>query len=259
METINPDILLCPSCKGTLSQSMPDNSGDEYKVLTCNNCNSKFIMYDGYIDFIGDKGLIHSSRREKIVRTVYARFYTPMTNFMFIFCGGAGNARKEVIDQLVINDNDLVLETGMGPGENLPLLRAKAKNLKLFGIDIQTRMMIHCMNNLRKWKDEARLFRADAEQLPFRDDIFDVVFHLGAFNMFMNKQKALDEMVRVAKSGTRIVIADESEKGNRIFNRINGTRVEFVSPENFVPGNMLNVNLKTIWKGYGYVLAFTKP
>ncbi len=51
-------------------------------------------------------------------------------------------------------------------------------------------------------------------------------------------------MIRVAKHGTRIVIADESEKGNRIFNRINGTRVEFISPDTFVPGKMNNINLK---------------
>lgn len=193
------------------------------------------------------------------MRSVYAKFYTPATNFMFLFCGGVRSARKEVVDQLEIHDNDTILETGIGPGDNIPMLRKKAKNLKIFGIDIQKQMMIHCSGNMKRWKDTIYLFRADAEQLPFRDRLFDVVFHLGAFNMFSNKQKAVDEMIRVAKPGTRIVIADESEKGNKIFNRINGTKIEFISPDTFVPGNMLNISLKTIWKGYGYVLAFTKP
>lgn len=259
MKTINYDLLCCPCCKGPLINPDQNNSSDTYTGYLCNNCNNKYIEYENYVDFLGDKGIIHNSRREKIVRTVYARFYTPMTNFMFLFCGGVKNARKEVIDQLEIKDNDHILETGMGPGDNFPLIRSKAENLKITGIDIQVQMMIHCTNNLQKWNDTALLFRADAEQLPFRDEAFDVVFHLGAFNMFSNKQNAVNEMIRVAKHGTRIVIADESEKGNRIFNRINGTRVEFISPDTFVPGKMNNINLKTIWKGFGFLLAFTKP
>ena len=259
METRNADVLSCPECKGSLCRSTPVSSPEECEILICNDCGNEYSDHDGYVDFLGSVGLIHDNLREKIVRTVYARFYTPMTNFMFIFCGGAGNARREVIGQLDIHDNDLILETGMGPGDNFPLLEKKAGNLRLFGIDIQTQMMVHCCNNLKKWKYKARICRADAERLPFHDSMFDVVFHCGAFNMFKDRQKALNEMIRVAKPGTRIVVADESEKGNRIFNRINGTKIEYISPETFVPANMEKVSLTTIWEGFGYLLAFTKP
>ncbi len=47
-----------------------------------------------------------------------------------------------MIDQLEIKDNDHILETGMGPGDNFPLIRSKAENLKITGIDIQVQMMI---------------------------------------------------------------------------------------------------------------------
>jgi len=259
MKDLNYDFLCCPACKGDLEFSDQSAVPGNLPSLFCNKCNNNYIIYENYPDFLGDKGLFHKSRREKIVRSVYAKFYTPVTNFMFLFCGGAGRARKEVIDELEIHDNDTVLETGIGPGENIPFLRKKANDLIISGIDIQKQMMIHCSDNMKKWKENIRLFRADAEELPFRDGHFDVVFHLGAFNMFSDKQKAVNEMIRVAKSGSRIVIADESEKGNKIFNRINGTRVEFIPPETFVPGDMENVALKTIWKGFGYVLSFTKP
>lgn len=254
-----PDYLCCPSCKGDLMYSGKNDSQSSSGGIFCTICNRQYSWHEYYIDFLDEKGLIHRSRQEKIVRTVYAKFYTPMTNFMFLFCGGVKNARKEVLNNLEIKDNDNVLETGIGTGDNIPMLRSKAKNLRIFGIDIQTQMMIHCSRNIRKWDENIELFRADAEDLPFRDEIFDSVFHLGAFNLFNNKQKAVNEMIRVAKPGTRIVIADESEKGNKIFNRINGTRSEFISPETFVPAKMNNITFKTIWKGYGYVLAFTKP
>lgn len=216
-------------------------------------------MNDGYPDFLGNKKLIHKSKWEKTIRSLYAKFYTASTNFMFLFLGGAGNAREEVLGLLEPADNAIVLETGMGPGDNFPLLTAKADNIKIFAIDIQKQMLIHSMRNIKKWKIDAELFRADAEELPFRDNIFDVVFHLGAFNLFPDKKRALDEMIRVAKPGARIVIADESEKGNKIFNLITGNKSDFVLPVDLVPENMMNLIVRTIWKGYGYVIAFTKP
>ena len=55
----------------------------------------------------------------------------------------------------------------------------------------------------------ADLFLGFAEQLPFEGDTFDVVFHTGSINVFEDRRRAIEEMVRVAKPGTRIVISDE--------------------------------------------------
>ena len=49
----------------------------------------------------------------------------------------------------------------------------------------------------------------EAEDLPFRDREFDAVLSNGGFNHFDDPEKALREMVRVAKPGAPIVIADE--------------------------------------------------
>jgi ubiquinone/menaquinone biosynthesis C-methylase UbiE len=216
-------------------------------------------MKNGYPDFLGDREIIHKSKWEKRIRDWYSKFYTASTNFMFFFLGGAMNAREEVLSLLELKNNAIVLETGMGPGDNFPIITTKARNIKIFAIDIQHQMLIHSTRNISKWKLDAELFRADAEDLPFRNKMFDVVFHLGAFNLFSNKKKALDEMIRVAKPGARIVIADESEKGNRIFNFITGTKIEFALPVDLVPEEMKDLIVRTIWKGYGYVIAFTKP
>jgi ubiquinone/menaquinone biosynthesis C-methylase UbiE len=259
---MNPNSLnfiCCPACKGILDYPGLQSSSDLLQEITCTNCSRKYSINNGYPDFLGDKEIIHKNKWEKTVRDLYARFYTSSTNFMFLFLGGARNAREEVLSLLGLRDNAVVLETGMGPGDNFPLMNLKAGNIKIFAIDIQKQMLIHSMRNIRKWQIDAELFRADAEELPFRDEMFDVVFHLGAFNLFANKKKALDEMIRVAKPGSRIVIADESEKGNRIFNLITGTRVDFALPVDLVPEDMQNLIVRTIWKGYGYVIAFTKP
>lgn len=49
-----------------------------------------------------------------------------------------------------------------------------------------------------------------AEDLPFIDQSFDVVLHVGGINFFSDKKRAIEEMIRVAKPGTKIMIADET-------------------------------------------------
>lgn len=257
-ETI--DILCCPQCKNDLAfAGTSDSSGNSGGTLLCRSCGKEFADTEGYHDFLGDTGLKYSGKREKIVRTLYAKVYTPVNNFLFLFCGGAGNARREVMSRLELKDNYSVLETGMGAGENYLWMKGKAKNLRFYGIDIQKQMMEHCLENIRKWGIQAELFRADATDLPFKNEKFDVVFHLGAINLFPDKRKAIEEMIRVARPGTRIVIADETDKAARLFNLFTGANDKVTPPIDLVPGNMVNKTLEIIWRGYGYLITFTKP
>lgn len=209
-----------------------------------------------YIDFLDDRGLIFKNRREKFFRAIYARSYTPLTNMMFILCGGARSARNEVMERITVRQGDTVLETGIGYGENFLWLTRRVKGLKLYGLDIQKEMMSHCISNLYRWNIEAELARADAHSLPYRESVFDVVFHLGAINLFEDKGKAIREMIRVAKPGTHIVIADETEKAGKLFNIFTGGREKVVPPVDLIPAEMKNTTLTTVWRGYGYVIEF---
>jgi len=254
------EILCCPSCKDALYPlKSSKNEGESPDGFECLACSKKYVNSEGYLDFMGDKELTHSSRREKFIRSVYAKVYTPATNLMFLFCGGVKNARREVLSRLEIKDNSLILETGMGAGENLLWISKMAQNLTFYAIDIQKQMMRNCMRNLYRWQLQAGVYRADAEELPFRNEKFDIVFHLGAINLFSNKKKAIDEMIRVAKPGTKIVIADETEKAGRLFNFITGSKDKIVPPMDLIPAGMLNKQIEIIWRGYGYVISFNKP
>jgi ubiquinone/menaquinone biosynthesis C-methylase UbiE len=254
------EILCCPSCKDVLYPWNSTNyEGVSSDGFECNTCDKKYANSEGYLDFMGDKELIHSSRREKFFRSVYAKVYTPATNFMFLFCGGVKNARREVLSKLEIKDDNIILETGMGAGENLLWINKMAQNLTFYAIDIQKQMIRNCWRNLNRWQVPAGVYRADAEELPFRDEKFDVVFHLGAINLFSNKKKAIDEMIRVAKPGTKIVIADETEKAGKLFNFITGSKDKIIPPMDLIPAGMLNKKIEIIWRGYGYVISFVKP
>jgi ubiquinone/menaquinone biosynthesis C-methylase UbiE len=211
------------------------------------------------IHFIRDHEVFQRSRREEVARNWYARAYTPLTNIMFLPCGGAYQARKEVLDQLELKPGDKVLETGIGTGDNIPQLNSKLDGCRIYGLDNQVVMLKKCAKNCKRWHSDIRLYRANAEELPFKDNSFDVVFHLGAINLFRDKKQAIDEMIRVARPGTKIVIADESEKATRWLALFVGKNEPVVPPVDLVDRRMLDIRLEEIWKGYGYLITFRKP
>jgi len=61
------------------------------------------------------------------------------------------------------------------------------------------------------YENTSLLVQANAERLPFADRTFDVVFHVGGINFFDQPAVAVREMVRVARAGALILIADETK------------------------------------------------
>ena len=57
--------------------------------------------------------------------------------------------------------------------------------------------------------NNVQLHRADACFLPYKDNVFDTIITTGGFNTFGQKEQAITEMLRVAKPGALIIIADE--------------------------------------------------
>lgn len=260
METKYFDIICCPKCKQSLQFA---EISEDRRVITqklaCTGCGRQYTDAWDYIQFINDEDVFRSSRREELMRSLYARLYTPLTDLMFLPCGGAKKARNEVLSHLEMFPGAWVLETGIGTGDNIPYLNGMIKGCQVFGLDNQTIMLRNCRKNAEKWEQPVCLFRANAEELPFKDNAFDVVFHLGAINLFKDKKSAIDEMIRVARPGSRIVIADESEKASRLFAIFVGKHDPVVPPIDLVPDHMLEINLEDIWNDYGYLLSFHKP
>jgi ubiquinone/menaquinone biosynthesis C-methylase UbiE len=168
------------------------------------------------------------------------------------------------LEELEIKGGDQVLEVSVGTGTNIPLL---PPNIEFYGLDISWGMLKKCRQNLKGWKREANLFYGKAESLPFKSESFDVVFHFGGINFFNDKARAIQEMIRVAKPGTKIVISDETEKHVKrayekapLLGRYFQGREEEVSPPNeLVPPEMLEVRLKEFRDGRLYCLSFRKP
>ncbi|MGB6725768.1 MAG: methyltransferase domain-containing protein [Terracidiphilus sp.] len=168
---------------------------------------------------------------------------------------------------LEVKAGDSVLETSVGTGLNFKYL---PRGVSLTGLDLSPEMLANCQANLRRWQFKADLLLGNAECLSFADESFDVVFHVGGINFFNDRGKAIREMIRVAKPGSKILIADETEEhvkamyeGGPITSNYYKNRKEPVTaPIDLVPPAMQETHvelLKPMGKNRFYVLTFRKP
>jgi ubiquinone/menaquinone biosynthesis C-methylase UbiE len=266
MNTEFIDILRCPLCGGVLSLIGPKRSThiDSGEII-CTACGKRFPVKDGITRFIESDDMSEEERRFELFRRLfYSRIYDSSTRLMFLLCGGEDKARSECLDRLEITQRSRILETGIGTASNVPYLLKKIGKCNIFGIDISPSMLRLSERKLKRFGFAPEIFQARAEHLPFKDNSFDSVFHIGAINIFENKKQAIDEMIRVARPGTKIIIADESDKTNKLWDKLLFTRLlsrqtEVVPPIDLVPRNMTDIKLDTIWKGYGYCIEFKTP
>jgi ubiquinone/menaquinone biosynthesis C-methylase UbiE len=199
----------------------------------------------------------------------YQRFYDKIAGlydlweivYAGLLHGGRDSARRDLLKNLTVKPTDKVLEVSIGTGVNLKYLPAEAE---FYGLDISWKMLQQCRRNLPKWKRQATLFHGIAEDLPFRDGVFDVVYHIGGVNFFQDPRKAIQEMMRVTKRGGLVLYGDETEKMVReVYAKTPLAGSQFqdekvLSPLTWLPPG-LNPSYKVILKGNFYIVSFVKP
>jgi SAM-dependent methyltransferase len=123
-----------------------------------------------------------------------------------ILQGGVKKARMEILRHVLGLDQRqaLVLEVGIGSGENLAFL---PPGWTVHGVDIARAQLETCL--LRRPAMTGRLAWAEAENLPFPDATFDACWSVGGFNYYNDHEAALREMRRVTRLGGPVVVADE--------------------------------------------------
>jgi ubiquinone/menaquinone biosynthesis C-methylase UbiE len=92
-----------------------------------------------------------------------------------------------------------VLEVGVGLGADHE--RFAAAGAMLSGVDLTPRAINHTRRRLELCRLSSDLQVADAENLPFASDTFDLVYSWGVLHHSPNTAKAIDEVYRVLKPG----------------------------------------------------------
>lgn len=224
----------------------------------------KYKLIKGIYSFINEDELNGDNLKYNKMYSRLARFYNISQKFYFLFkFGNEFKFRNQFLHELTINDEDKVLEVSAGTADNFRFLNP---NAEYYAADITLAMLKKAKSHCKHWKIKANFIHCEGENLPFPDDFFECVFHCGGINYFNDKEKAIQEMIRVAKPGTRLLIVDETDKlvksnyQKNPFLKGNYEDAERASiPINLVPKDMLNVSSDIICEGTMYKLMFTKP
>jgi ubiquinone/menaquinone biosynthesis C-methylase UbiE/uncharacterized protein YbaR (Trm112 family) len=220
-----------------------------------------FPLRDNIPCFVGETTGLNQKYQRMYDRL--APFYDAAENLYFWAMRKEG-IRGILRQALQVPAQARVLEVSVGTGTNLTRLPPDAE---LYGLDLSWGMLARCGRKLRRLSRDAFLCQGEAERLPFRDASFDVVFHVGGINFFNDRAGALREMIRVARPGTRIVVADETEQAvQTVYERTPFVRRFFKSretvvraPTELVPNEMQDVQLQTVFDDKMYILSFRTP
>jgi ubiquinone/menaquinone biosynthesis C-methylase UbiE len=261
-----PEILSILQSPATGESLHLVRQGSE-EVLT-DSSNERFPIRAGIPDLRRPEDFAGSNQKLNHLYETIGGFYDDTQR---VACALSGIDRDAYVMSylglLEVKAGDSVLETSVGTGLNFKYL---PRGVKLSGIDLSAEMLAHCQSNLRRWHLEADLLLGNAESLPFADSSFDVVFHVGGINFFNDRAKAIREMIRVARPGSRILIADETEEHVKaayertpVIGRYLRNRKELVVvPIDLVPPEMLETHveiLHVVGKDRFYALTFRKP
>lgn len=267
MKRTTLDVLACPFCGGSLEQADSTAENIRLGTLVCTRCRKRFSVEDGIPHFIQPEALTGFNRRFSRMYDWFSWIYAAFSKVAFAYIGmDEETGRREITDRLEPGGGR-VLEVSIGPGVNLPYLVNRPDVGEVFGLDISLGQIKRCQKYVTKQGWNVELFLGNGEQLPFCDETFDGVFHVGGINFFNNKKAAMDEMIRVAKPGAKVLIADETEKGAQGYEKFipgfkksfGGKRQEIVPPIDLVPDEMRGRKVFDVWKGWLYCIEFRKP
>lgn len=108
-----------------------------------------------------------------------------------------------IVNEIKKENGGKILDVGCGNGNLFALLGDE--RYELYGIDFSQNMIsqatIRC-------GDRASFEVADAEELPFEDDTFDIIVCNASFHHYIHPEAVLNEMHRVLRDGGKLIIGD---------------------------------------------------
>lgn len=111
----------------------------------------------------------------------------------------------EVLNKLRGQIFSNILDVGCGTGSLLSLVLNEYNDVKAYGVDISGGMIKKAADIL---KDNAELVVGDAENIPWEDNMFDIIVCNASFHHYSQPDKVLNEMRRVLRTEGILIISD---------------------------------------------------
>ena len=263
----------CPVCRSA-TQSIDWNVDSETSEVTasCPACQAVFPAKKLIVEMVSKESVRDAYPDMERQTRLGARFYDALElEFAEILGIPRDEIRAEYLDGLELKPGSQILDVGVGTGSELRFLSERhpemSQSWSIWGVDISVEMLRIASRKFSEPKPERHFFVAFAEDLPFHDNSFDVVFHTGSINEFHDQRQAIEEMLRVAKPGAQIVITDEwmteenvqSPIGAELSRAFPSITVPSPVPFQAIPETVTCKAVRALWGGFGYTMSLRKP
>jgi len=201
------EFLRCTRCPGRLAF---DSSAG---LLTCRSDTShSFPVLDGIPSFVKEGEISAMDARWVFEYDEKSEQYDQAVKGYDTSLGV--NVREEfarVMPEIRNDPHFRVLDVGTGTGAVILGLLMYFPDFpgQLVGTDLSLGMMRVAQRKLAELGAQVPLFHSTVARLPFEDDSFDLLTHVGGINTFSNIPAAIREWVRVLKPGGTLFFADE--------------------------------------------------
>jgi demethylmenaquinone methyltransferase/2-methoxy-6-polyprenyl-1,4-benzoquinol methylase len=128
--------------------------------------------------------------------------------------------RRQAVEVSEIKPGQTALDVATGTGDlAFQLAEAVGPQGSVIGVDFVPEMLALAERKARGRNVPVRFERADALDLPFESERFDAVTCAFGLRNFDDRQRALDEMARVARRGGRVVVLELTPPQNELARR----------------------------------------
>jgi ubiquinone/menaquinone biosynthesis C-methylase UbiE len=148
-----------------------------------------------------DDPIPYEEGSREFFREIDRRIFHP--RYMRLTADKSGKPFSLFVDFDSLHGKD-VLDVGIGSGIATQMF-AEA-GAKVTGVDLTEWAVETTRRRLATFDLDGVVQQADAEQLPFADSSFDLVFSWGVIHHSSNMDQALSELVRVTRPGGQIVL-----------------------------------------------------
>ncbi|MEX0799655.1 MAG: methyltransferase domain-containing protein [Dehalococcoidia bacterium] len=174
--------------------------------------------------------------------------------------------RRKAVKRLRLRPGQRVLEVSVGTGTNVPLLAEEVgPEGRIVGVDISPAMLERRRRKLERHGLRADLVLGEAAHLPLAAASFQAVLHHGGLAEFGDRRGAIEEMVRVAAPGARVVICDAGVPAEGKPSLVNRLLLRFQPeyrrppPLDLLPEGARDRQLSWFHGGGWYMIEFEKP
>ena len=130
--------------------------------------------------------------------------------------------KKILVELASIGEDDFILDIASGTGDISKLISKEYPNSNIFMSDINYEMLDEGRNRAidESFSRNCHFCQLSGEELPFKDNTFDVITVGFGLRNFTDKEKGLKEMKRCLKKNGKLLVLEFSKPINPVFSKI---------------------------------------